>query len=470
MKPFPPEKEEDFAPFFPEEVLRRGLAYAREGRVLRVYRLGERLLGEVLGSEGVPYRVEVGPGPSGGCTCPYPGFPCKHAAALLYAYLERGGRDLKEALEALSPEEAKALLLALAALPRVGGLLLEALFPERALEEEVRELKAAFRLGLWPEEALEALLLRLPKVERPEPLLKLLEALLQAPKDPGPYLGPLLARYGELKGPLKPLLALLLRHPLPELVRGFLEMAKARPEEALPLLEGRDPLKEALRRELLFALGREEEALALMKARLEAPEDYLALVDRLLARGREGEALFYAEEALNWFGKDPRLFPLADLLASQRGLPEDLLRRFHLRPNLSDYAALKALLGPRFREERPSLLKAVKDPALLARIHLLEEDWKALDRLLQRAPPEAYPALAEALEERLPGEASRLYLEAARGLIKKGGRARYREAARLLRRARALDGKRVEGFLRDLKALYPRRRALWEELAPLSSS
>ncbi|WP_337844784.1 SWIM zinc finger family protein [Thermus sp.] len=470
MKPFPPEKEEDFAPFFPAEVLRRGLAYAREGRVLRVYRLGERLFGEVRGSAEAPYRVEVGPGLGGSCTCPYPDFPCKHAAALLYAYLDRGGKDLKEALEALPPEEAKALLLALAALPRVGGLLLEALFPERALEEEAKELKAAFRLGLWPEEALEALLVKLPRVGEASPLLAVLEALLEAPQDPGPYLGPVLARYRALGGPLRPLLALLLRHPFPELVRTFLEMARARPEEALPLLAGKDPWREALRRELLFALGQAEEALSLMRARLEAPEDYLALVDRLLALGREEEALRYAEEALEWFGKDPRLFPLADLLASRRGLPQDLLRRFALRPSLSDYAALRVLLGPRFREERPALLKAVKDPALLAWIHLLEEDWKALDRLLKRAPLEAYPALAEALEERLPGEALRLYLDAARALVEEGGRARYREVARLLKRARALDGKRVEAFLKNLRALYPRRRALWEELASLSSS
>ncbi|RTH99503.1 hypothetical protein, partial [Thermus scotoductus] len=40
----------------------------------------------------------------------------------------------------------------------------------------------------------------------------------------------------------------------------------------------------------------------------------------------------------------------------------------------------------------------------LARIYLLEEDWKALDRLLRNAPPEAYPALAEVLEEKLPEE------------------------------------------------------------------
>ena len=83
MALFPPEKEEDFAAFFPEEVARRGLAYAREGRVRRVFRVGERLLGEVQGSEPRPYRVEVGPGLVGSCTCPYPFFPCKHAAALL---------------------------------------------------------------------------------------------------------------------------------------------------------------------------------------------------------------------------------------------------------------------------------------------------------------------------------------------------------------------------------------------------
>ncbi len=104
---------------------------------------------------------------------------------------------------------------------------------------------------------------------------------------------------------------------------------------------------------------------------------------------------------------------------AHRGSPEDHRARFLLRPNLEDYLALKAKLGRAFAEERPRLLRQVQDPALLARILLLEEDWKALDRLLQRAPPEAYPALAEALEAGLPQEAVRLYLEAAAREVEK---------------------------------------------------
>lgn len=468
MGPFPPKREEDFAPLFPQEVLRRGLAYAREGRVLRVYRVGERLLGEVQGSAPAPYRVEVGPGGGGGCTCPYPGFPCKHAAALLYAYVEgRPREDLLEALGRLSAEEAKGLLQALAQVPEVAWLLGEALLPERTFLQGVRALRQALFLGGGEEEA-KALLLRLPRVGEKE-VLAFLQALLEAPFDPEPYLRAGLRRYLEVAGNPAPLLGLFEKAPFPALEEALLALGKAAPEALLPLLSGRDPggLKRALRVKLLFALGREAEALGLMREHLEAPEDYLALVERLLALGREAEALGYAEEALEWFGKDPRLFPLADLLASRRGRPEDLFLRFAFRPSLEDYAALRALLGRAFPERRKELLRRVEDPALLARIHLLEEDWRSLDRLLRRAPLQAYPALAEALEERLPEEAKRLYLEAARHLVEEGGRARYREAADLLRRAARLDPEGARQAARGLLLAYPRRRALKEALASL---
>ncbi|WP_117237660.1 SWIM zinc finger family protein [Thermus sediminis] len=465
MAPFPPEKEEDFAPFFPKEALRRGLAYAKEGRVRRVFRVGERLLGEVQGSLPEPYRVEVGPGLVGRCTCPYPDFPCKHAAALLYAYLEaRPKEDLLLAIDRLSPKEAQALLRGLAQVPEVALLLGEALLPKEAFLEAVRALRQAFLLGGGKEEA-QALLIRLPQVGEGE-VLAFLEALLEAPLDPEAYLRAGAMRYLEVSQDPLPLLRLYLKAPSPALEEALLELGKRAPERLLPHLSGKDPLglKRALKERLLFALGREEEALGLMREGLEGPEDYLALVERLLALGREAEALRYAEEALEWFGKDPRLFPLVDLLARRRGRPEDLALRFAMRPSLEGYAALKALLGKGFAAKRRELLRLAKDPALLARIHLLEEDWRALDRLLKGAPREAYPALAEALAERLPEEAVRLYLEAARDLLEAGGRGRYREAAALLVRARALDPRRVAALLEALKGLYPRRRALWEEL------
>ncbi|GLV47960.1 hypothetical protein TJA_11180 [Thermus sp. LT1-2-5] len=467
MRPFPPQGEEDFAPFFPEELLRRGLAYAREGRVRRVFRVGERLFGEVQGSAPLPYRVEVGPGLSGRCECPYPDFPCKHAAALLYAYLERQPEDLRARLEALPPEEAKALLLRLARVPEVAFRLKEVLAPEEAFREGVRRLRQAFRLGEGEEEV-EALLLRLEEAGREE-VEAFLEALVQAPFDPEPYLRQALARYQALSPRLRFLLGLYLRYPSEALGEAFLEAAKGAPEEALSLLKGQDPsgLKRALRAELLFRLGREEEGLAALREGLEGVEDYLQLVARLLALGRLEEALFYAEEALAWFGRDPRLLPLLDLLVAHRGRVEDHRARFAIRPNLEDYLALKAKLGRGFAEERARLLRQVQDPTLLAQIYLLEEDWKGLERLLKRAPPERYPALAELLEERLPEEAFRLYREAAWRLAEAGGRARYEEAARLLRRAARLDPKGAEEAALALLRAYPRRFALREALTPL---
>jgi tetratricopeptide (TPR) repeat protein len=294
-------------------------------------------------------------------------------------------------LERLPPEEAKALLKALAQVPEVALWLGEVLLPEKSFLEGVRALRQAFLLGGGEEEA-KALLLRLPRVGEKE-VLAFLEALLEAPFDLEPYLRAGVGRYLELAQDPLPLLRLYLKAPSPALEEALLELGKRDPEGLLPHLSGKDPwgLKRGLKERLLLALGREEEALGLMREHLEGPEDYLALVERLLALGREEEALRYAEEALEWFGKDPRLFPLVDLLARRRGRPEDLFLRFAFRPSLEDYAALKALLGRAFPEKRRELLKGVRDPALLARIHLLEEDWGALDRLLKGAPRAGLP-------------------------------------------------------------------------------
>nr|WP_279232432.1 SWIM zinc finger family protein [Thermus neutrinimicus] len=447
--------------------MRRGLAYYKEGRVLRVYRVGEKVLGLVQGSAEVPYQVEVGPGLWGHCTCPYPEFPCKHAVALLYAYVEGKAPDLAPLIEALAPEEARGLLKGLALLPEVGLYLAEALAPKKAFLEGVKDLRRAFRLGGGEGEA-RALSLRLDRVGREE-VEAYLEALLGAPFDPEPYLRIALERYLSLTPRLSFLLDLYLRYPSEALREAFLGVAGERGEEALQLLRGGDglELKRALRAELLFRLGRVEEGLAALREGLEGVEDYLLLVERLVALGRVGEALRYAEEARDWFGKDPRLLPLLDLLVAHRGLPEDHRARFEVRPNLEDYLALKAKLGRGFFAERKALLRRVQDPVLLARIYLLEEDWKALDRLLRGAPLEAYPRLAEVLEERLPEEAKGLYREAARREVERGSRQAYRQARVLLERLSRLDPKAAKEAALALVLAYPRRPALKEELAPL---
>ncbi|WP_114313242.1 SWIM zinc finger family protein [Thermus caldifontis] len=467
MPPFPPREERDFASLVPKEVLRRGLAYYQEGRVLRVFRVGERIVGLVQGSAEVPYQVEVGPGLVGRCTCPYPDFPCKHAAALLYAYVEGRVPDLAPLIEALTPDEAKDLLQRLAQIPEVAFYLAEALAPGRAFMEGVRHLRRAFRMGGGEAEA-KALLLRLDRVGREE-VEAYLEVLLEAPFDPEPYLKAALERYLALSPRLSFLLGLYLKHPSEALREAFLRAGEREAEEALRLLRGQDAwgLKRGLRAELLFHLGWVEEGLAALREGLEGVEDYLHLVNRLLSLGRLAEALKYAEEARDWFGKDPRLLPLLDLLVAHRGFPEDHRARFGVQPNLEDYLALKAKLGREFFAERKALLRRVQDPALLARIHLLEEDWKALDRLLKSTPPEAYPRLAEALEEGLPEEAKRLYREAARLQVAQGTRKAYQEAARLLLRLSRLDPKAGKEEALAMVLAYPRRPALREELAPL---
>ncbi len=465
MRPFPPQREEDFAPFFPQEALRRGLAYTRAGRVLRVYRVGERLLGEVQGTAPEPYRLEVSP-MGGSCTCPYPGFPCKHMAALLYAYLDRPGLpDLEALLEDLSPEEAKALLKRALALPGLALALGRLLFSEKTLKAELGELKRLFRLGQGREEAY-ALALAPDRMGEEEVLL-FLETLLEAPFDPTPLLEGALERYRALGlGPL-PLLRFYRQAPLWPLREAFLKEALQQPEEALRALKEEDPGERALKAQLLLDLGREEEALALLKGHLEEVEDYLRLVQALLQKERLGEALAYAEEARAWFGRDPRLLPLLDLLAQHRGWPEDHEARFALRPNLEDYLALKAKLGRGFHEVRAGLLRRVRDPLLLARILLLEEDWKALDRLLKDLPPPLRPDLARLLKERLPEEALRLYLEAAQEGVEAGHRAGYRRAAQLLKEALPLNPRRVRAWAEEVLRRYPRRRALREELGAL---
>lgn len=247
-----------------------------------------------------------------------------------------------------------------------------------------------------------------------------LEALLGLPLTPGLTSGRSSAATWTLEGSLPSSSSSTSATPLRPWGRPSWPWGRRRRRRPWPSLRG-EPLKRALKAELLFRLGREEEALGVLREGLEGVEDYLAFVERLLRLGRREEALRYAEEAVAWFGRDPRLLPLLDLLVAHRGGVGDHRARFRLRPNLEDYLALKAKLGRGFAEERPRLLRQVQDPALLARIHLLEEDWKALDRLLKRASPEAYPALAAVLEERLPQEAARLYLEAAKARVEAGG-------------------------------------------------
>ncbi|MCU0724843.1 MAG: SNF2-related protein, partial [Planctomycetes bacterium] len=78
-------------------VVKRGLVYAKEGRVLEVVRSGDRLMARVQGTGESPYLVTIdwdGEEAVSDCTCPFTAEPfCKHAIAVLAA---AGGRDHEE--------------------------------------------------------------------------------------------------------------------------------------------------------------------------------------------------------------------------------------------------------------------------------------------------------------------------------------------------------------------------------------
>ncbi len=84
-----PISEREMRRIFDDAVLERGRAYFREGRVTNAIVEGSELLAECSGSLPENYRVRIvlDDGIDFSCSCPYQRGPCKHVAAVLYAYL-----------------------------------------------------------------------------------------------------------------------------------------------------------------------------------------------------------------------------------------------------------------------------------------------------------------------------------------------------------------------------------------------
>lgn len=81
----------DLEALVPPEVMERGINYYQEGLLIKAYRIGPVICGELLGS-GANYRARLWWTDSGlkwDCNCPYPEF-CKHLVALALAWIERG--------------------------------------------------------------------------------------------------------------------------------------------------------------------------------------------------------------------------------------------------------------------------------------------------------------------------------------------------------------------------------------------
>jgi uncharacterized Zn finger protein len=119
MTDLPHLTESDIRRWVGEASFGRGQRYFRQGRVLDPRHQEDTLKARCLGSSSQPYQVEVTLGPegiaSGECSCPVGGGGrCKHAAALLLAWLQEPDTFLEvEDLETALNHRSKAELVAL---------------------------------------------------------------------------------------------------------------------------------------------------------------------------------------------------------------------------------------------------------------------------------------------------------------------------------------------------------------------
>lgn len=111
----------------------RGERYFYQGAVAELIVRGERLEGEVEGSQYEPYQVQVSFDQAGitdtYCTCPYDwGGWCKHIVAVLLAYLDdpqavEERASLESQIKALEAQQLQAVLLRLAVEPGISALI-----------------------------------------------------------------------------------------------------------------------------------------------------------------------------------------------------------------------------------------------------------------------------------------------------------------------------------------------------------
>ncbi|MGQ9778929.1 MAG: SWIM zinc finger family protein [Bacillota bacterium] len=488
----------DLAASVPESLLERGREYLRRGLVTARLYGGEILAASVLGSAGwYTVRAELRHGQiAADCTCPYQGDLCKHAVALLLAWLtERETfldldrtplftegdverlRRLCRALALAAPQEAMALL--------TGGA---------AAEEKkgtAAALAGSFRLGPYALRDPAALAERLAWVgERlssavaagdPEAAVaacELAERLLAAwaeasfPERLLPPLADYLQHLAAVKPPAGPegltlrsrLLGLFRRETLPffgELGLLFLSWCGGppRPEEltgtaaeVVALLAGPGPetAKSVGFESLLLVLeayrrwGRPEAAVALAKAGLRRPEE----AERYVLRERL--AAYHLE-------KGERRQALAYLLAN-----------FRLRPAEEGWKALRRMAmaageWPRIKGEVwPLVVRG--DLALRIAAALDEKDPELLRRVGEELGADDPRAVAvwTALAALAPEEALDRLLAAARWHLAHGGYRSRRSAAAFLRAAEKVC--RAAGWEERWEAI---RTSLREEFGPL---
>lgn len=491
---------------FPE-VLARGVTYWENGHVRGGFVAGDTISADVMGTMG-DYRVRITWDDGrlkGQCDCPYKGSFCKHAAAVVWGWLNEPERFLTadrliEQIDRLSRAEIRRVFLQLAAQDPQRVLAVLAIQPvapeQQGVVERLTENMARGEMG------------------SPEWLTawrRILELLAEAPYDKHQTLWEQLIGYGVdylQKGDGIPEAfwdyfqqalrvwgrnADLMGDVLPKWWNGFLTLYRQSDDErrrwlAVSLI---DALHENNCAELLkilaetvdgdwsligikvgLALRTKADLRPMLNAALHELDHTLALLDACTDWQAWEWLKRLAQNGLRWFSSDNRLLFRERLALAHVKLGEPrqafvlLLANFRERPGWGEYLELMKVAEAareleRGRKEARSILHKSQRWEILARLLLHEKDGQALAAIAPLLEPVS-PCLLEAaryLREDYPGCARELYQSKIRYLIGQGTRRAVREAIPYLAELKRLD--REEGWS-DLWEAF--RRALVDEI------
>jgi len=231
----------------------------------------------------------------------------------------------------------------------------------------------------------------------------------------------------------------------------------------------------------LLELGRLEEALRAARDGALQPREVLQFSQALWGMGHREEALSFAQQGLQKRYDDGLAGWLADRYEERGEISTALdlqLRRFESRPVLERYLKVKGLAEALGQETEicPRLLASLEqkgDHGVLVEIYLQEgEIDRAIETVGKLRGYSVEPYLvrvAQAAEEPRPRQAIAFYQDLANRQIAHTNRGAYQTAAGYLSRAKGLYQRLGEeqiwrAYITDLRAQYPRHRALQDEL------